>query len=83
MKHCNQSLINAVNSIPEDDCCKCFDNWFSRMFCTLDRLLIAFKNSPELNTILVFKNILPLAITLTSTSVTRIKGGYKKEKENR
>ncbi|UYV84325.1 hypothetical protein LAZ67_X001847 [Cordylochernes scorpioides] len=26
-----QAFINAVNSIPEDDWCKCFDNWFSRM----------------------------------------------------
>ncbi|UYV64711.1 hypothetical protein LAZ67_3001729 [Cordylochernes scorpioides] len=26
-----QAFINAVNSIPKDDCCKCFDNWFSRM----------------------------------------------------
>ncbi|UYV65355.1 hypothetical protein LAZ67_3004035 [Cordylochernes scorpioides] len=26
-----QAFINAVNSIPEDDWCKCFDNWFSRL----------------------------------------------------
>ncbi|UYV70726.1 hypothetical protein LAZ67_8000382 [Cordylochernes scorpioides] len=26
-----QAFINAVNSIPEDDWCKCFHNWFSWM----------------------------------------------------
>ncbi|UYV74171.1 hypothetical protein LAZ67_11002317 [Cordylochernes scorpioides] len=26
-----QDFINAVNFIPEDDWCKCFNNWFLRM----------------------------------------------------
>ncbi|UYV84870.1 hypothetical protein LAZ67_X003794 [Cordylochernes scorpioides] len=33
-----QAFINAVNSIPEDDWCKCFDNWFSRMKSCIDAM---------------------------------------------
>ncbi|UYV75822.1 hypothetical protein LAZ67_13001443 [Cordylochernes scorpioides] len=43
-----QAFINAVNSIPEDDWCKCFDNWFSRM-----KSCIGAKDSAGITTLLL------------------------------
>ncbi|UYV82498.1 hypothetical protein LAZ67_21002540 [Cordylochernes scorpioides] len=37
-----QAFINTVNSIPEDDYCKCYDNWFSRI-----KYCIGAKEGPE------------------------------------